>query len=84
MAMTLVKELAPIRVNILSPGLVDTPAYDWMSAEEKKVFFEKMGGNLPVGRVGKPDELAQAALYLLSNSYTTGAILDMDGGGRLH
>jgi NAD(P)-dependent dehydrogenase (short-subunit alcohol dehydrogenase family) len=84
MAMTLVKELAPIRVNILSPGLVDTPAYDWMSAEEKKVFFEKMGGNLPVGRVGKPDELAQAALYLLSNSFTTGAILDVDGGGRLH
>ncbi|HUJ18113.1 MAG TPA: SDR family oxidoreductase [Nitrospirota bacterium] len=84
MAMTLAKELAPVRVNILSPGLVDTPAYNWMSAEEKKTFFKQMGGNLPVGRVGKPDELAQAALYLLSNGFTTGAILDVDGGGRLH
>jgi NAD(P)-dependent dehydrogenase (short-subunit alcohol dehydrogenase family) len=84
MAMTLAKELAPIRVNILAPGLVDTPAYNWMSAEEKKTFFKQMGGNLPVGRVGKPDELAQAALYLLSNGFTTGSILDVDGGGRLH
>lgn len=84
MAMTLAKELAPIRVNVLSPGLVDTPAYDWMSPEEKTAFFKQMGGNLPVGRVGKPDELAQAALYLLSNNFTTGAILDVDGGGRLH
>jgi NAD(P)-dependent dehydrogenase (short-subunit alcohol dehydrogenase family) len=84
MAMTLAKELAPIRVNVLSPGLVDTPAYNWMSAEDKKAFFQQMGGNLPVGRVGQPDELAQAALYLLSNGFTTGTILDVDGGGRLH
>jgi NAD(P)-dependent dehydrogenase (short-subunit alcohol dehydrogenase family) len=84
MAFTLAKELAPIRVNILSPGVVDTPAYDWMSAEEKQGFFQQMGGNLPVGRVGKPDEIAEAALYLVANGYTTGAVLDVDGGGRLH
>jgi NAD(P)-dependent dehydrogenase (short-subunit alcohol dehydrogenase family) len=84
MAITLAKELAPIRVNILSPGLVDTPAYNWMSEEEKKGFFRKMGGNLPVGRIGKPVEIAQAAYYLVTNRYTTGAILDVDGGGRLH
>jgi NAD(P)-dependent dehydrogenase (short-subunit alcohol dehydrogenase family) len=84
MAFTLAKELAPIRVNILSPGLVDTPAYGWMSEAEKQSFFEQMGGNLPVGRVGKPDEIAQAVHYLLMNGYTTGAILDVDGGGRLH
>jgi NAD(P)-dependent dehydrogenase (short-subunit alcohol dehydrogenase family) len=84
MAFTLAKELAPIRVNILSPGLVDTPAYDWMSVEEKQDFFKQMGGNLPVGRVGKPNEIAEAAYYLLMNEFTTGAILDVDGGGRLH
>jgi len=84
MAFTLAKELAPIRVNILSPGLVDTPAYNWMSNEEKKGFFKEMGGNLPVGRVGKSEEIAQAAYYLTTNAYTTGAILDVDGGGRLH
>lgn len=84
MAFTLAKELAPIRVNILSPGLVDTPAYNWMSAEEKRDFFKQMGGNLPVGRVGKPDEIAEAAYYLVMNDFTTGAVLDVDGGGRLH
>jgi NAD(P)-dependent dehydrogenase (short-subunit alcohol dehydrogenase family) len=84
MAFTLAKELAPIRVNILSPGLVDTPAYDWMSVEEKQDFFKQMGGDLPVGRVGKPNEIAEAAYYLLMNEFTTGAILDVDGGGRLH
>jgi NAD(P)-dependent dehydrogenase (short-subunit alcohol dehydrogenase family) len=84
MAFTLAKELAPIRVNILSPGLVDTPAYNWMSEEEKQGFFKRMGGNVPVGRVGKPDEIAEAAHYLLMNGYTTGAVLDVDGGGRLH
>lgn len=84
MAFTLAKELAPIRVNILSPGLVDTPAYNWMSAEEKQAFYKRMGGNLPVGRIGKPDEIAEAVHYLIMNSYTTGAVLDVDGGGRLH
>jgi NAD(P)-dependent dehydrogenase (short-subunit alcohol dehydrogenase family) len=84
MAFTLAKELAPIRVNILSPGLVDTPAYNWMSEEEKQGFFKRMSGNTPVGRVGKPDEIAEAAYYLLTNRYTTGAVLDVDGGGRLH
>ena len=84
MAMTLAKELAPIRGNGLSPGLVDTPAYDWMSTQEKEGFFKQMGGSLPVGRVGHPDEIARAALYLITNAFTTGAILDVDGGGRLH
>ena len=84
MAMTLAKELAPIRVNVLSPGLVDTPAYNWMSAEEKEAFFKEMGGNLPVGRVGQPDEIAQAALFSLSNGFTTGAILDVNGSSKLH
>ena len=84
MAFTLAKELAPIRVNILSPGLVDTPAYDWMSPEEKQGFFKQMGGDLPVGRVGSPEEIAEAAHYLIMNGFTTGAVLDVDGGGRLH
>ncbi len=84
MAFTMAKELAPLRVNILSPGLVDTPVYDWMTAEQKAGFFQQMGGQLPVGRVGKPDDIAEAVSYFIKNRYTTGAILDVDGGGRLH
>jgi NAD(P)-dependent dehydrogenase (short-subunit alcohol dehydrogenase family) len=84
MAFTLAKELAPTRVNILSPGLVDTPVYDWMTPEQKADFFKKMAGSLPVGRVGQPGEIAEAVLYLIRSQFTTGAILDVDGGGRLH
>ncbi|HEY9660156.1 MAG TPA: SDR family oxidoreductase [Allocoleopsis sp.] len=84
MAFTMAKELAPLRVNLLSPGLVDTSVYDWMTSEQKVDFFQKMGGELPVGRVGKPTEIAQAIAFLIKNNFTTGAILDVDGGGRLH
>ena len=84
MAFTLAKELAPIRVNILSPGLVDTPMYDWMTSEEKEKFFQQMGSQVPVGRVGRPAEVAEALLFLIRNQFTTGAILDVDGGNRLH
>lgn len=82
MAFTMAKELAPLRVNVLSPGLVDTPVYDWMAPEQKADFFKQMGGALPVGRVGKPDEIGQAVSYLIGNRFTTGAILDVDGGAR--
>jgi NAD(P)-dependent dehydrogenase (short-subunit alcohol dehydrogenase family) len=82
MAFTMAKELAPLRVNVLSPGLVDTPVYDWMAPEQKANFFKQMGGALPVGRVGKPDEIGQAVSYLIGNRFTTGAILDVDGGAR--
>ena len=84
MAFTLARELAPTRVNILSPGLVDTPMYDWMIPEEKQQFFQQMGSSAPVGRVGRPDEIAEALLFLVRNTFTTGAILDVDGGIRLH
>lgn len=84
MAFTLAKELAPVRVNVLSPGLVDTPMYDWMSPDEKEAFFQQMGSHVPVGRVGRPDEIAEAVSFLIHNRFTTGAILDVDGGNRLH
>lgn len=84
MAFTLAKELAPRRVNVLSPGLVDTPMYDWMEADEKKTFFRQMGSHVPVGRVGRPAEIAEALLFLIRNAFTTGAVLDVDGGNRLH
>ncbi len=83
MARTFAKEAAPLRVNVLSPGLIDTPAYDWMNAEEKQAFFEKMGGEIPVGRVGHPQEIAEAVYFLVSNNFTTGAVLDVDGGQSL-
>ena len=83
MARTLAKELAPVRVNVISPGLVDTPAYSWMGEEERKVFYEKMGGSLPVGRIGTVDDLAGMMVSITKNSFMTGALVDVDGGATL-
>ena len=83
MAQTLAKELAPLRVNVVSPGLVDTPAYDGLPAEAKAGMFAGAAKGLPVGRTGTPEDIAEAIVYLLGNGFTTGAILDVDGGARM-
>jgi NAD(P)-dependent dehydrogenase (short-subunit alcohol dehydrogenase family) len=82
MAQTLAKELAPLRVNVVSPGLVDTPAYDGMPAEAKAAMFKSMAATSPVGRTGTPADIASAVFFLIENTFTTGALLDVDGGAR--
>ncbi|BDI28674.1 short chain dehydrogenase [Capsulimonas corticalis] len=76
-------EIAPIRVNLISPGWVDTPVWDTISGGNKAALFEQMAGRLPVGRIGAPEDIAQAALYLMGNTFTTGETLHVDGGQRL-
>lgn len=83
MAQTLAKELAPLRVNVVSPGLVDTPAYDGLPADAKAGMFAGAAKSLPVGRTGTSGDIAQAIVYLLGNGFTTGAVLDVDGGARM-
>jgi NAD(P)-dependent dehydrogenase (short-subunit alcohol dehydrogenase family) len=83
MARTLARELAPIRVNVLSPGFVDTPAYDAMPADARANLYRRMAEAVPLGRIGAADELAEAVVFLLGNGFTTGAVLDVDGGRRL-
>lgn len=83
MVPVLARELAPLRVNALSPGLVETPVYDGMPAEARDAMFRGAAGKLPVGRVGTPADLGDAALFLMTNGYTTGIVLDVDGGARL-
>lgn len=83
MARTLAKELAPIRVNVVSPGLVDTPAYSWMSEEEREAFYHKMGASLPVGRIGSADDIAAMMIAIIGNGFMSGSIVDVDGGASL-
>lgn len=80
---TLAVELAPVRVNVVSPGLVATPAYDRMPEAQRQGMFNAVAGSLPVKRVGAPEDVAQTVLYLLDNGYTTGTVIDVDGGHRL-
>ena len=74
-------ELAPVRVNTVSPGLIDTSAYDQMPADKRRSFFDATARSLPVGRVGTAEDIAAATLMLMTNAYVTGVTLDVDGGG---
>jgi NAD(P)-dependent dehydrogenase (short-subunit alcohol dehydrogenase family) len=76
-------EFAPIRVNAVSPGLIATPYWDRMPDDARKAMYERSAASVPVGRVGEPSDVGQAILFLVTNKFTTGAILDCDGGARL-
>ncbi|MBB3228224.1 NAD(P)-dependent dehydrogenase (short-subunit alcohol dehydrogenase family) [Luteibacter sp. Sphag1AF] len=82
LARTLALELAPIRVNTLSPGVVDTPAWDFLPTNDRAAVLGSIGSSLPRGRVGTAEELAQAAFFLMTNGFTTGTVLQVDGGAN--
>ncbi len=74
-------ELGPaIRVNCCSPGMVRSDAYAGMEESAREKMYQTTGESLPVGRVGSTDEIADAVLFLMTNSYTTGIVFDVDGG----
>ena len=73
--------LAPVRVNTVSPGLIDTPIRAAMPAEKKKAVLDNAAATLPVRRVGQPEDVADAILMLMTNPFTTGSTLFVDGGG---
>lgn len=77
---TLAAELAPIRVNAIAPGNVNTGVYATQSSAERASSEQWGREALPVGHLGQPEELAQAFLYLMTNTYTTGVVLPVDGG----
>jgi NAD(P)-dependent dehydrogenase (short-subunit alcohol dehydrogenase family) len=83
MTPTLARELAPRRVNAVSPGLIATPWYDGLPEAERRGAFEAAGRRLPVGRIGTPADVAQALLYLLATPFVTGSVIECDGGARL-
>lgn len=76
-------ELAPIRVNAVSPGWVDTPIWAFVAGAAKDDVLDAMARRLPSGRVGRPEDIADAILYLMGNGFTTGSVLHAEGGHRL-
>jgi len=83
LARALAVELAPIRVNTISPGAVETPSWAMMSRDERKDFFASLQETLPVRRNGTPEDVAQGTLFLMTNRFTTGTTLHVDGGTPL-
>jgi len=83
LARALSLELAPTRVNVVSPGWVDTPVWDSIAGGAKNDVFAKMAARLPVGRVGRPEDIAHAIVFLMESGFSTGSVLHVDGGHRL-
>jgi NAD(P)-dependent dehydrogenase (short-subunit alcohol dehydrogenase family) len=75
-------ELAPIRINVVSPGTIDTPMFP-LQGDARAELMKNTTGHLPIPRAGTADEVAEAIVLALANDYMTGATLDVDGGALL-
>jgi len=76
-------ELAPVRVNAVSPGVVRTNLWKSMSEPERERFYESVGNRLPVGRIGEAHDVARAYLFLMQEEFATGQTVLVDGGAVL-
>ena len=83
LARAMAVELAPIRVNIVRPGIVDTPLLDRLAPSWPGRHGRGHGQRVPLGRVARPEEIADAVLFLMRNDYVTGSTLTIDGGVSL-
>jgi NAD(P)-dependent dehydrogenase (short-subunit alcohol dehydrogenase family) len=83
LARALAVDLSPIRVNTIRPGFVDTPLLDKFLGARKPEVLAETAKRLPVQRVGRAEDVADAVLFLMKNGYVTGISLTIDGGGLL-
>lgn len=83
LAQGLALEMAPVRFNVVSPGIIDTPTRAAMPAEARKTLLENAAKALPVKRVGQAEDCADQILLMLRNTFMTGSVVYIDGGGLL-
>jgi NAD(P)-dependent dehydrogenase (short-subunit alcohol dehydrogenase family) len=83
LAYALAVELGPIRVNVVSPGWVDSPIWKFVAGDAKNDTLNAMAARLPVGRIGQPEDIADAIRFLMTNGFVTGTVLHVEGGHRL-
>ncbi|MFX0575251.1 SDR family oxidoreductase [Nocardia nepalensis] len=76
-------ELAPVRVNAVSPGVIDTEWWNFLPDDARAEVFAGISAATPVGRVGTADDIAKAIEFLADNTFTTGIVIRVDGGARL-
>jgi len=81
LARGLALELSPVRVNTVSPGLIATELWSRMTEEARTAMFEGAAARLPAKRVGQPEDIANAIVYLVTTPFATGSTVLLDGGG---
>lgn len=80
----LARELSPLRVNVVSPGLTDTEAYAGMAGEARRAMLDRAASTLPAARHGRPEDIAAAYLFAIDNPFVTGSVIDVDGGALVN
>jgi NAD(P)-dependent dehydrogenase (short-subunit alcohol dehydrogenase family) len=83
LARSLALELAPIRLNAISPGVIDTGAWDAFGEQGKAEYFADIRSRNPARRIGTVDDIGSGVLFALTNTFLTGATLHIDGGEPL-
>jgi NAD(P)-dependent dehydrogenase (short-subunit alcohol dehydrogenase family) len=79
----LATELAPARVNAVSPGVVNTGWWDSMPPEQRSAFFTEFASRTPLGRIAEPGEVAATVMLLIGSTFVTGHVIVADGGLHL-
>jgi NAD(P)-dependent dehydrogenase (short-subunit alcohol dehydrogenase family) len=79
-ARSLAVELAPLRVNVVAPGVVRSPLWSEMTEADREGMYAGLSATLPLRRVGEPDDVAKAFLALMDQDYVTGTVSVVDGG----
>ena len=80
MVLALALELAPIRVNAVSPGWVDTPVWDRLATPDvKNARLADLAARLPARRLGRPEDIANAVAFLIADTFVTGTVLHAEG-----
>ena len=80
MTRNLALDLAPIRVNLISPGAVMTPLWDGMTAQRREEVLAGMQGRCTTGEVGRPEDVAESYLYVMRDRNVSGSVIDTNGG----
>jgi len=83
LARGLALELSPVRVNTVSPGLIATPLWSKLGEQARQSMYEGAAARLPARRVGQPEDVANAIVYLAGTPYATGSTVLVDGGGAI-
>lgn len=80
---TLAVELAPCRVNTIRPGLVDSEMWSFLDEKARQAVFDKARTQFPARRIGTPADIGSAAVFVMSNPYVTGSVIEITGGEHL-
>ena len=76
---SITEEISPIRINLVSPGIIDTPMSP-LKGKQRKDFYKSATKNNIIKRAGTPEEVAKALLFAVENEFITGTTIDVDGG----